>query len=109
VAVGWYEHGTRFLQVSKAGKVKETGWYLPAATTASAAYWRTSSIVYVLDYQRGLDILRVHAGPVPSPIARGATGLLPTQQPAHPLLRLPALHHDPVVGDRWRCGRPFAG
>ena len=108
VAVGWYEHGTRFLSVSTAGKIKETGWFLPAATTASAAYWRTRDIVYVLDYQRGLDVLRIHDRPVTSPIARGATGLLPDRLPAHPLLRLPGMHGS-VAGDRWRCGNPLVG
>jgi hypothetical protein len=100
VAVGWYEHGSRLLQVSKAGKIKEIGYFVPAATTASAAYWVTKDLLYVLDYQRGLDILRVHDGKAPAPIAAHATGLRPDQAPAH----LRTFRPGSLMGDKWRCG-----
>jgi hypothetical protein len=100
VAVGWYEHGTRLLQVSKAGKIKEIGYFVPAATTSSAAYWVTKDLLYVLDYQRGLDILRVHNGKAPTPIAPHATGLRPDQAPAH----LRSFAPGSLMGDKWRCG-----
>lgn len=59
VAMGWYEHGTRFLDVNKTtGKITERGWFVPVGGSTSAAYWANDEIVYVLDYQRGLDILR---------------------------------------------------
>jgi hypothetical protein len=58
VAMGWYEHGTRFLKVQPDGEIKEAGYFLPLAGSTSAAYWVTDEIVYALDYQRGLDILR---------------------------------------------------
>ncbi|MCA1711528.1 MAG: hypothetical protein LC789_07800 [Actinobacteria bacterium] len=99
VAVGWYEHGTRLLQVAKSGKIKEIGYFVPAATTASAAYWVSKDLLYVLDYQRGLDILRVHDGKAPRAIAPGATGLRPNQQPAHLRTWLPGS----LDGDKWRC------
>ena len=103
IAVGWYEHGTRFLRVKSNGKISETGWYLPVATTASAAYWVTKDVLYVLDYQRGLDIIKVHDKPVPTPIRKGAPGLLPTQEPAVIKLMAPAV----LRGDHWHCGNPF--
>ena len=99
VAVGWYEHGTRLLQVAKTGKIKEIGYFVPAATTSSAAYWVTKDLLYVLDYQRGLDILRVHDGKAPSSIAPGAKGLPPTQSPARLRTWLPGA----LDGDKWRC------
>jgi hypothetical protein len=99
VIVGWYEHGTRLLDVAKSGKIKEIGYFVPAATTASAAYWVTKDLVYVLDYQRGLDILRVHDGKAPRAIAPGAKGLLPTQAPARLRTWLPGS----LDGDKWRC------
>lgn len=68
VAVGWYEHGTRFLQVGRDGKIKETGWFIPVGTASSGAYWVNKDIIYVLDYQRGIDILRWHDAP-----AKGAS------------------------------------
>jgi hypothetical protein len=100
VAVGWYEHGTRLLQVSNAGKIKEIGYFVPAATTASAAYWVTKDLVYVLDYQRGLDILRVHDGKAPAAVAPHAPGLRPDQAPAHLRTFMPGS----LMGDKWRCG-----
>ena len=99
VIVGWYEHGTRLLDVARSGKINEIGYFVPAATTASAAYWVTKDLVYVLDYQRGLDILRVHDGKAPHAIAPGARGLRPTQAPA----RLRAWVPGSVDGDKWRC------
>jgi hypothetical protein len=62
VAVGYYEHGTRFLSVNKKGKIKEAGYFLPFGGSTSAAYWPETSkkteIVYAVDYTRGIDILR---------------------------------------------------
>jgi len=58
VASGWYDHGTRFFEVTKTGKIKEAGYFYAYAGQASAAYWITDDIVYTVDYNRGLDILR---------------------------------------------------
>lgn len=58
VALGYYEHGTRFLDVQKNGKIKEVGWFIPHAGSTSAAYWLNKRIVYSVDYTRGIDILK---------------------------------------------------
>lgn len=58
VAMGWYEHGTRFLDVSDQGEITEVGYFLPVGGSTSAAYWVTDEILYSVDYQRGIDILR---------------------------------------------------
>jgi hypothetical protein len=58
VAAGFYNHGTRFLKVSRKGQIKEVGWFLPTGGGTSAAYWRTKRIVYAIDYQRGFDVLK---------------------------------------------------
>ena len=58
LAAGFYDHGTRFLRVSPAGKVAEKGYFLPWHGATSAAYWLTDRIVYAIDYERGIDILR---------------------------------------------------
>ena len=62
VAVGFYDHGTRFLEVSDKGKVSEAGYFLPWRGSTSAAYWVTDEIVYSIDYERGLDILKFKGG-----------------------------------------------
>ncbi len=58
VAAAFFEHGTRFIEVSSKGKIKEVGWFMPAAGSTGAAYWVNDEIVYAVDYNRGIDILR---------------------------------------------------
>ncbi|MBA2726011.1 MAG: hypothetical protein H0U53_08480 [Actinobacteria bacterium] len=58
VAAAFFEHGTRFMNVGNTGKIKEVGWFVPHAGSTSAVYWITDEIVYTLDYNRGIDILR---------------------------------------------------
>lgn len=58
VAVGAYEHGTKFLQVDSKGKVEEVGYFMPWGGSTSAAYWVNKELVYSVDYTRGVDILR---------------------------------------------------
>ena len=58
VALGSYEHGTRFVDVAPTGKIKEVGYFMPWAGGTSAAYWMTKDIVYSVDYSRGIDILK---------------------------------------------------
>jgi hypothetical protein len=58
VAMAWYEHGTRFLTVSSKGKIGEAGYFVPVGGSTSAAYWANNEILYAVDYNRGIDILR---------------------------------------------------
>lgn len=99
VAVGWYEHGVRFLDVSRetvdangqivpGGDITEVGYFVPVGGSTSAAYWLNDEILYTIDYQRGIDILRFNGGTgskadyVPAPPAfhpvapRAFTGLM---------------------------------
>lgn len=57
VVSGFFEHGTRFLQVDGKGRISEAGYFMPAAGNTLATYWITDRIVYALDVQRGIDIL----------------------------------------------------
>jgi hypothetical protein len=70
MAIAWYEHGVRFLQVGGDGKLAEIGWYVPFGGQSSDVDWISNDIVYVADYLRGLDVLR-WTGPVPQ--GRGNT------------------------------------
>jgi hypothetical protein len=58
VAAAFFEHGTRFINVTSTGKIQEKGWFMPAAGSTGAVYWVTDEIVYAVDYNRGIDILR---------------------------------------------------
>lgn len=104
VAIGWYENGTRFVNVSKKGKITQTGYFTPAGTSASAAYWVTKDLLYVLDYQRGLDILRFSDTPVARAVAPGRPGLKPWEAPAKRRVFLPGL----LNGTAWTCAAPVA-
>ena len=58
VAAAFFEHGTRFIDVSSAGKIKEIGWFVPFGGSTGAVYWINDEILYAVDYTRGIDILR---------------------------------------------------
>jgi LVIVD repeat len=63
VAQGWYEQGTRFLDVSNAEKIRQIGYYfLPTSATWAAHFAPTDptkSTVYVLDASHGIDVLKI--------------------------------------------------
>lgn len=58
VASAFFEHGVRFLDVDRRGKISETGYFMPLGGEAIAAYWVTEDVVYSVDTTRGIDILR---------------------------------------------------
>jgi hypothetical protein len=99
VAMGWYEHGTRFLDVSDEGTITELGWFYPLAGSTSAAYWADEEIVYAVDYQRGIDILRFTGEPATGVSRTTATGPLPP-------VRTSALKNRPLQTDPYACPLP---
>jgi len=58
LALAHYDWGTRFLDVSRDGKMEQIGYFQPVAGHTASAEWISDEIVYVHDYRRGLDILR---------------------------------------------------
>jgi hypothetical protein len=72
VAGGWYEHGTRFLTVDpKTGSISQVGFFQPVRGSASSAYWIPGTdYVYVVDYQRGIDILKFDPNAAPPTVAQ---------------------------------------
>lgn len=64
VAMAWYEHGVRMLNVKPDGQIEEVGWFVPVAGMTSGVYWITDRIMYATDYQRSFDILE-YTGPLP--------------------------------------------
>lgn len=65
LAMAWYEHGIRMLNIKPDGQIEEAGWYVPLAGSTSGVYWITDRIMYATDYQRSIDILR-YTGPLPA-------------------------------------------
>jgi hypothetical protein len=59
VALSEYEDGVRFLQVKPDGKIEEQGFFEPLGGSSSSPKWAPSGdVVYSLDYDRGIDIIR---------------------------------------------------
>ena len=62
VAQGWYEQGTRFLDVSDPADIRQVGFWIPNKTLTWGALYpptdTTGEIVYALDNARGIDVLR---------------------------------------------------
>jgi hypothetical protein len=72
VALGNYEQGTRFLDISDPTNPQQVGWFRVPARAADAttntpeiissdtagAYWH-GKYVYIADYQRGVDIIKL--------------------------------------------------
>jgi hypothetical protein len=59
VAISEYEDGVRFLQVTPTGQIQEQGYFLSLGSSSSSPKWAgKDDVLYSIDYQRGIDILR---------------------------------------------------
>lgn len=59
MAVSYYDRGTRFVDVGKDGKMKEFGWITAAEGYSGSPQWISKDVVYVMDYRRGLEVVRL--------------------------------------------------
>jgi hypothetical protein len=88
VAISEYEGGVRFLQVSKTGEITEQGYFLSLGSSSSSPKWAgKDDVLYSIDYQRGIDILRwkgehyVPGRSDPPGRVRGTNGVTPIPAP----------------------------
>jgi hypothetical protein len=59
IALSEYEDGVRFIQIGRDGKMKEQGFFAPLGGSSSSSKWAgKGDVVYSLDYDRGIDIIR---------------------------------------------------
>jgi hypothetical protein len=59
LALSEYEDGVRFIQVRRDGTMEEQGFFAALGGSSSSAKWAPSGdVVYSLDYDRGIDIIR---------------------------------------------------
>jgi hypothetical protein len=89
MAVSYYDRGTRFVDVDKAGTMTEIGWIVPAEGYSGSPQWISDDVVYVMDYRRGLEVVRLLDEPatgtrrsVIDVIAPGALELAAASRPA---------------------------
>jgi hypothetical protein len=64
VATAWYEQGVRFLDVSDPDDIEQVGFFIPPGGTPWATYWSPTdrNVLYVIDNNRGIDVLRFERG-----------------------------------------------
>jgi len=88
VALSEYEDGVRFLQITKDGGIEEQGYFLSLGSSSSSPKWAgKDDILYSVDYQRGVDILRWKGehyvpGNAENGRARGTNGVTPPRRPS---------------------------
>lgn len=63
MAVSYYDRGTRFVKVDGKGVMSELGWITAAEGYSGSAQWITKDVVFVMDYRRGLEVIRVKDEP----------------------------------------------
>ncbi len=85
VAAGFFEHGVRFLRVGRSGEISEVGHFMPVGGSTIASYWITQDVVYSLDVQRGIDVLRYDLAAADAPPAQRRA-----ETPSAPIRFLPA-------------------
>lgn len=59
VAVTFFEHGLRVLDIDVRGKIMERGGFLPLAGNSTTPRWLSDKLLYVVDLHRGIHILRI--------------------------------------------------
>ena len=105
VAVGWYNQGARFLDVSNPRVIRQVGYFMGPSSTASGVYFAPGrpDIAYSVDYTRGLDILKIDNGG-----SRARTQVAPVRAEWFAGYRgvtfSSGLERDPVWG--FACARP---
>jgi len=61
-ANAFYSQGTRFLDVRDPRNITQVAYYRPDDANTWAAYWRPGGYVFVADFTRGVDVLKVAIG-----------------------------------------------
>jgi hypothetical protein len=59
MVASYYDRGTRFVQIGEDGIAEEIGWLTAAEGYSGSAQWITEDIAYVMDYRRGLEVVRL--------------------------------------------------
>ncbi|HEX2084501.1 MAG TPA: hypothetical protein VHF89_02375, partial [Solirubrobacteraceae bacterium] len=86
IAQGWYEQGTRFLDVSDPADIRQVGFWIPNKNVTWGALYPPTDpageVVYALDNARGIDVLRFdrpEPGEAPLPTVVAPPGNAPGQ------------------------------
>ena len=105
IAQGWYEQGTRFLDVTDPTDIREVGYWIPQKNVTWGALFSPTDpqreTVYSLDHPRGIDVLRIDRGAPPDggPPPDDSGAQAPDLSCIRPDTRVPP-------GERKRCAGP---
>lgn len=108
VADGWYGAGVRFLDLSNPNRPRPIGIYAGDSTTASQALFVPGrrDLVYVADYVRGLDVVKIaNGGRGARTVSEADTKRVGTDEVVVPSLAFQVR----LVPDKrwgWGCARP---
>jgi hypothetical protein len=80
MAVSYYDRGTRFVDVAGDGTVREIGWFTPAEGYSGSPQWISDDVVYVMDYRRGLEVLRLGDATATRVVNGAVTAALPMRE-----------------------------
>jgi hypothetical protein len=75
MAVSYYDRGTRFVEVQPDGTMTEIGWITPADGYSGSPQWVSDDTVYVMDYRRGMEVVRLTGEPA-TQVRTNQTGVL---------------------------------
>lgn len=59
MTVSYYNRGTRFVEVAADGTMSEIGWITPAEGYSGSSQWVSNDVVYIMDYRRGMEVVRL--------------------------------------------------
>ncbi len=62
MAVSYYDRGTRFIEVNEVGAMQEIGWIVAAESYSGSARWISEDVAYVMDYRRGMEVVKIDTG-----------------------------------------------
>lgn len=68
-ANAFYTQGTRFLDTRDPRNIKQVAYFRPDDANTWAAYWRPGGYVFVADFDRGVDVLKVSLGKNGAPVS----------------------------------------
>jgi hypothetical protein len=97
MAVSYYDRGTRIVEVGTDGTMSEKGWIVPAEGYSGSPQWISGDVVYIMDYRRGMEVIRLKAAPAtgvtedrPAAIAVGSQYVPPSALHLHKVQQLTA-------------------
>ena len=78
MAVSYYDRGTRFVRVAADGTMEEVGWIVGADSYSGSVQWVTDDVLYVMDYRRGLEVIRLLDKPATGVVSNVPGGVAAT-------------------------------